>query len=298
MVKLKDIIEALKPYAVHINGENTLIGKVIKSDVANKTDNVIFWVSPKFNNTLSQYSHGVIICDHIPLIKNENCNFIAFENPRKAFQELLKLFYSEQVEYKIASSAKIAKEIVIGKRIKIGENVVIEKNCEIGENVIIGNNNVICAGTKIRNNVVIGHNNTIGGVGFGYEKDSKGIFHLIQHLGGVIIEDNVEIGNNTCIDKAVLGDTIIGAGTKVDNLVHIAHNVIIGSNCAIIANSMIGGSTVIKDGAWIAPSAALRDGLYVEKNSVIGLGAVLTKSTSENEIWAGNPAKKFEKKQL
>ena len=296
MIKINSIIEVLKPTASLINVPNQLINSVIKSDINNSFDNVIFWVSNKFKDTLKDYTNGCILCGELPLQISNNCNYLIFENPREAFQKLLANFFTPAVSFIIAKSAVIPNSLKKNPKLSIGENVVIEENVTIGNNVIIGHNTVLCNGTKVGNNVIIGHNNTIGGIGFGYEKDDSGVFQLIQHLGGVIIEDNVEIGNNTCIDRAVLGHTIIGNGTKIDNLVHIAHNVIIGKNCAIIANSMIGGSTVLQEGVWVAPSATIRDGLKIEKNGIIGLGAVLTKSIGEDEIWAGNPAKKFEKK--
>jgi UDP-3-O-[3-hydroxymyristoyl] glucosamine N-acyltransferase len=297
MIKINEVIEALKPKSSMVNFPNQLIESVIKSDVNNRLENVIFWVSIKFKDTLKDYTNGCILCSELPIQMSKNCNYLVFENPREAFQKLLAHFFTPPVSFTIAKSAIVPEVIKSSQKVSIGENVVIEENVSVGENVIIGHNTVICNGTKIGNNVVIGHNNTIGGVGFGYEKDETGAFQLIQHIGGVIIGNDVEIGNNTCIDRAVLGNTIIGKGTKIDNLVHIAHNIEIGENCAIIANAMIGGSTKIADGVWVAPSATLRDGLSISKNSIIGLGAVLTKSIGENEIWAGNPAKKFEPKQ-
>jgi len=110
-------------------------------------------------------------------------------------------------------------------------------------------------------------------------------------VGGVIIEDNVDIGANTCIDRGTLGHTYIKEGAKIDNLVHIAHNVIIGRNTTVIANAMIGGSTIIGDNVWIAPSSTLRDGITIGNSSTVGLAALVTKTIPENEVWAGFPAK-------
>jgi len=138
-----------------------------------------------------------------------------------------------------------------------GLNVVVDNDCLIGENVRIGHNTVILPSTIVGDNVSIGCNCTIGNTGFGYEKDNDGVYKKIAHLGNVIIEDNVDIGNNTCIDRAVLGSTIIGENTKIDNLVHIAHGVKIGRNCLIIANSMIAGSVVIADNCHISPSVSI-----------------------------------------
>ena len=115
-------------------------------------------------------------------------------------------------------------------------------------------------------------------------------YELFPHLGGLVIEDHVHLGNNTCIDRGSLKDTIIHQGVKIDNLVHIAHNVTIGKNSLIIACSMIAGSVVIGENCWVAPSSSVRNGIYIGDNTTIGLGSVVTKSVGADETVAGNPA--------
>jgi UDP-3-O-[3-hydroxymyristoyl] glucosamine N-acyltransferase len=132
--------------------------------------------------------------------------------------------------------------------------------------------------------------------GFGYERKEDGTLVKFSHFGKVIINDNVDIGSNTCIDRGTINDTIIGEGSKVDNLVHIGHNVRIGKNCVIIAQSMIGGSTVIDDNVWISPSSVIRDGLRIGRHALIGMGSVVTKNIPANEIWIGTPAKFYKTK--
>ena len=127
--------------------------------------------------------------------------------------------------------------------------------------------------------------------GFGYSRNEEFEFEKFPHVGGVIIEDNVEIGANTCIDRGALGNTVIKTGTKIDNLVHIGHNCVIGKHCAIIANSMLGGSVVIKDYSWIAPSASILNQLSIGEKVTIGLGSVVNKSVPDGETWMGVPAK-------
>ena len=131
----------------------------------------------------------------------------------------------------------------------------------------------------------------LGGDGFGYVKnEATQEYELFPHLGGVVIEDHVHIGNNTCIDRGSLKDTIIHQGVKIDNLVHIAHNVTVGKNSLIIACSMIAGSVVIGENCWVAPSSSVRNGIYIGDNTTIGLGSVVTKSVGADETIAGNPA--------
>lgn len=141
--------------------------------------------------------------------------------------------------------------------------------------------------------IKIGKGTIIGADGFGYERNEKNELEFFPHIGGVIIEDDVEIGCNVCIDRGVLGDTIIHKGVKIDNLVHIAHNVEIGKHTAIIANAMIGGSVKIGSYSWIAPSASILNGVTIGNNVIIGMGAVVLKDISDGETWAGVPAKKL-----
>lgn len=219
----------------------------------------------------------------------DNKVLIQVHNPRLVYLRIVKELFVKEMGYGIHPSAVINRDAKISDKVYIGPNTVIGK-CVIGENVIIHGNCFLFDKVTIGNNVTIMPNTTIGGVGFGYERNETGEFELFPHLGGVIIEDNVDIGANTSIDRGTLANTEIGRGTKIDNLVHISHNVKIGKNCAIIAHAMIGGSTVIGDNSWVAPTTSIRDGLNIGKNTVVGLGAVVLKNIPDNEIWFGNPA--------
>jgi len=293
MILLKDIIDVLKPTKV-IGNIDREINLPIQLSETNEDPEVIMWVNSKNNDVLRKISHGVLICNGINKEDiSEDCTYILVDNPRNAFRELLHNFFQEKTIPSIAKSAKIAKGVSIGKDVFIGENVVIETGCSIGNNSVIDHNSVIKQNTIIGEKVKIGANNVIGGIGFGYEKDESGQYQSIPHIGNVIINDNVEIGNNNTIDRAVLGSTIIKENVKIDNLVHIAHGVIIGKNSLIIANSMIAGSVVIGDNVWIAPSSSILNKITIGDNATIGMGSVVIKSVKEGETIAGNPGRKI-----
>jgi UDP-3-O-[3-hydroxymyristoyl] glucosamine N-acyltransferase len=261
-------------------------------------NNELSWSNDKNLAKLLSFDAGVFICSEKirEFSLKDNVTYILVKEPRKLFQKVLvQYFYTPPALGQIENTVQIHRKAKVGKNVSIGHNTVIEAGSEIGENTFIGSNNVILKNTKIGNNVNIGNNNTIGGIGFGYEKDEKGQFQLIPHIGNVVISDMVEIGNNTCIDRAVLGSTFIGENCKIDNQVHIAHNVEIGANSVIIAHAMIGGSTVIEEDTWIAPSSALINGIRIAKGSVVGLGAVVVKSVQEASVMVGNPAKPLTK---
>jgi UDP-3-O-[3-hydroxymyristoyl] glucosamine N-acyltransferase len=131
----------------------------------------------------------------------------------------------------------------------------------------------------------------IGGDGFGYAREEDGTLVKMPHTGNVIIEENVEIGAYTCIDRAVIGSTIIGAGTKIDNLVHIAHGAKIGKNCLIVAGSVIGGSAEIGDNCFIGINASIKNKVKIGNNVTVGMGAIVLKDVPDNTtvkgIWKG-----------
>ncbi len=186
----------------------------------------------------------------------------------------------------ISPTAEVSSLSCISKNnVTIGENCIIEPFVTIYSNVIIGDNVIIRSGARI------------GGEGFEY-KDLKTSILAVNHIGGVIIGDNVEIQNNSCVDKAIYpwDDTVLGSNVKIDNLVHIAHGVKIGDCTMVVANSGIGGRTVIGDNSWIGFSSTIRNGITLGKNARVNMGAVVTKAVMEGESVTGNFAidhKKF-----
>lgn len=145
--------------------------------------------------------------------------------------------------------------------------------------VKIGKNTEICSTAKL------------GNEGFGFEPDENGNLVFFPHFGNVNIGDNVRIGSHVCIDRGNLHDTIIGDGVKIDNLVHIAHNVNIDENTLVVAGSVICGSVKIGKNCFIGANSTIRQHLKIGDNVVIGMGSVVTKNIPDGEVWAGNPAK-------
>ena len=296
---LKTIIDFIQPLETFITAE---IEKVVfKSIDDNEFDeNSIGWCSDKNLEILLTINSGTVI---ISEVGKEYCltkglttfNKLIVEKPRKSFAAILNHFLIKKELFgTISSSAVIDPSVILDKStVIIGANVVIEENVIIGKHVSIGHNTVIKNGTIIQNNVKIGSNNTIGGIGFGYEPNEEGEYELIPHVGNVLIEDFVEIGNNTCIDRAVLGSTKLSRNVKVDNLVHIAHGVQVGENSLVIANAMVAGSVIIGKNVWIAPSSSIRQKLTIADDSVVGMGSVVVKNVGKGDVVAGVPAKKI-----
>lgn len=289
--KIEDILEVIK-YKEFKGNRELRIKNVMPLQVTNNLDDVLMWVNEKNIDKLALLKKGTVICPAgASFDYNENVNYIFTEKPREAFRNVLEYFFMEAPRSGIEKNVHIHESVTLGENCYIGINVVIEKDCKIGDNCQIDHNSVIKHGTLISNKVTIGANCTIGGVGFGYEKDADGIYTFMPHLGNVIIDSNVEIGNNVCIDRAVLGSTHLSKNVKVDNFVHIAHGVFIDENSLLIAHSMIAGSTRIGKNVWVAPSSSIINACQVGDNATIGMGAVVVKTVEEGKIVVGNPAR-------
>jgi len=302
MVKVKDVVEFLEQSegikARWLGSDKHLeheLQKISLDQEAGPGD--LAWLSAKQAQiraeSISRFRGALLIGpeefqpDGIPYIA---CNF-----PKLGFIFTVNQFFQDFVKISWPSAEqRIHTNAIIHPTVKLAPGVVIGSGVTIGENAVIGPNTAI-ANAVIHEDVFIGANCSIGLSGFGYEKDETGVYWRFPHTGGVVIEKNVEIGSNTCIDRGSIGNTIIGTGVKIDNLVHVAHNVVIGPNALIIANTMIGGSTEIGEGAWVAPSVSLMNQIRVGEASVLGMGAVVLKDVEPGAVMVGNPAKPLKK---
>jgi len=236
-------------------------------------------------------------------------SIIRTDNPSLAFTKVASLFFEGDVflPQGIHKTAIIAPDATLGKNVSVGPHVVIESK------VKIGNDSVICAGTYIGSGTVIGTSaliypnvtirerivvgdhviihsgSVIGSDGFGFIS-VDGAHQKIPQIGTVVIEDDVEIGANVAIDRARFDKTIIGKGTKIDNLVHIAHNVIIGEHCLIVAQVGVSGSCVIGKNSILAGQAGLAGHLMIGEGAIISAQAGVTKSVPAHTQVSGYPA--------
>ncbi|MCW3119175.1 MAG: lpxD, partial [Chitinophagaceae bacterium] len=207
------------------------------------------------------------------------------------YQEIMtqQLTGVQQPSY-IANTAVYGQQVFIGafaylgEHVKIGNETKIFPNTYIGDNVTIGNKTIIHPGVKIYHDIIIGNNVTIhagtviGSDGFGFAPQTDGSFQKVPQIGNVVIEDHVEIGANTTIDRATIGSTIIRSGVKLDNLIQIAHNVEVGNFTVIAAQAGISGSTKIGKGVMIGGQAGLAGHLQLADGSKINAQAGLGKS--------------------
>lgn len=298
---LKQILELFPLEEKHIKNQLVEITDAVAIDKISQVDQRLrmSWISDsncsKVNPQNLNLALLVLTRKSYEFLKDSNSNFLVVENPRAAFFKIIRTLFSKgRRENKIENSAYIHPTASVGKDCYIGHGVIIEENCTIGDHCEILHNTCILADTRIGDYVTIGCNNTIGNYGFGYEKNEAGEFVVLDHIGNVVIHNFVEIHNNTCIDRGVIGSTEIFENVKIDNLVHIAHGVVIERNSLIIANAMIAGSSLIGENSWIAPSVSIKNKIKIAANTMTGIGAVVLKDTESDTTYIGNPATSIE----
>ncbi|MCP4369639.1 MAG: UDP-3-O-(3-hydroxymyristoyl)glucosamine N-acyltransferase [Deltaproteobacteria bacterium] len=295
-------VEVIKPYLDHYQILGNEQGKVFThaKPIFEADRNALVWISPHRKDKqqiVEQTDAEIIISDSsimftAELIKRK-C-FIVVDEPRLTFLRIVNFLFSTKPQYGIHPTAYIHPDAIIHQDTYIGAFCYIGK-CIIAEGTVIYGHCYLYDDVCIGKNVIIHAGCVIGADGFGYHRNDLNEFEKFPHLGGVVIEDNVEIGANTCIDRGGLGNTIIKEGTKIDNLVHISHNVVVGKHVAIPANTMLAGSCVIGDYTWISPSVALKDGLTIGSHSTVGIGSIVLRNVPDGETWIGNPAKEVHK---
>lgn len=215
------------------------------------------------------------------------------EKPRKLFFKWLTFFVKsfESVTFGIEKTAVVHPESKVHETAYIGHFVVIEDGVVIGENSVIGHHSVVGSRTLIGKNVSIKPHCVIGETGFGFEKDEYNVPIRIPHVGWVEISDYAEIGSFTTVCRGTLGATKIMNNAKVDDLVHLAHNVTIKERAMIVACAEIMGSTTVGEDTWIGGGSILRDGITIGDGIIVGMGAVVTKDFLDGNVIVGNPAK-------
>ena len=293
-----------------IGDEKLIINGVSSIENANEGD-ITFLSNNKYSKYLNETKASAIVIDSsFSIPKSSKKTFLLVKNSYLTFALLLtevnKKIGIEKIGIEnpnfIHKSSKIGDNIYLGAFSYIGENVKIGNNSKIypysyiGNNVEVGENSIIYPGVKIYDNCIIGNNcnihanSVIGSDGFGFAPNSKNEYTMIPQIGNVIIEDNVSVGSNTVIDRATLDSTIIRKGSKLDNLIQIAHNVIIGKNTVIAAQAGISGSTIIGNNNLIGGQVGIVGHLEIGDNVKFGAKAGVIKSIKQNQTVFGYPS--------
>lgn len=277
-----------------------------------KEGSISFLANPKYESFLYQSkATAIIVANDLVLKEKPFATLIKVKDPYSAFTILLQK-YQEFTSVKeigiqqpsfIAEDAKIGSNLYlgqfssIGKGSTIGNETYISAHVTIGNKVSIGDNCVIYPGVVIYNDTIIGNNCTIhanaviGSDGFGFAPQADGTFSTIPQLGNVVLEDGVSVGANTTIDRATMGSTLIKKGVKIDNLVQIAHNVEVGANTAIAAQTGVSGSTKIGQNCLIGGQVGVAGHISIADKTIVTAQSGVTKTVrKEGQILGGTPA--------
>ena len=277
-----------------------------------KPGTISFFANPKYEQYVYTSKADVIIVNRSFEPKEPvQATMVRVDDAYAAVAALLDYVTAKKRSYKryrgchskVRWSAKVGKKVYVGdfayvgKYSQIGDYTKIYEHVYIGDDVKIGSHCIIYPGVRIYpgcvigNNVILHANAVIGADGFGFAPLEDGTWKKIEHTGNVIIEDDVEIGANTCVDKSQMGSTIVRQGVKIDNLCQIAHNVEVGRNTVMAAQTGVAGSTKIGEHCIIAGQVGIAGHLTIANNTTIGAQAgVLGKVRKEGEVLMGSPA--------
>lgn len=286
--------------------ENVIINGVASIDTAEEGD-ITFIAGPKYIAGISGTKASAIIAS--PEIKERHGrNFLYVKNPYLAFAKTLAFFNPPPLPYQgiypdayihhtaeIGSSVSIYPYVYIDEGANIGDRVLLHPGVYIGRGATIGDDTILYSNVSVRERcrigkrVIIHCNSVVGSDGFGFAKDGSK-YHKIPQIGIVRIEDDVEAGACVTIDRATLGETVIGKGTKIDNLVQIAHNVTIGENSIIVAQVGIAGSTKIGSRVTLAGQVGVVGHIEITDDVVIGSQSGVAQDVKEKGVFSGTPA--------
>ncbi len=299
-----------------------LVNGVVEGDANIKINNyskieegkagcLTFLANPKYEHFIYDTEASVVLVRKDFVAERPmKTTLIRVEDPYAAIAQLLNMVSGMQQQKKgveqpvyVADGVEVPDDIYLGaftylaNGSKIGKNVKIYPQCYIGDNVVVGDNAILYPGVKIYHDCVVGNNCilhsgvVVGGDGFGFAPEN-GTYKKIAQIGNVIIEDDVEIGANTTIDRATMGSTIVKKGVKLDNLIQIAHNVEVGEHTVVAAQAGIAGSAKIGSHNMIGGQCGFAGHITVGNNNQFGAQSGIPKSVGDNNILMGYPAVK------
>jgi UDP-3-O-[3-hydroxymyristoyl] glucosamine N-acyltransferase len=308
-IKLEEVAQLIDG---KITGDkNVQIKNVAKIDEA-KPGDLTFLYLPAYEKYFADTLASAVLVKPGFKLKRDDIALIEVADPNKAFYKIIIKYFSPEFSLEgIDPSAFIHPNVKLGKNCSIGKNVVIADGCVIGDNTKIFHNTVILSNVKIGDDcllfqnisvredceigsrVIIHPGTVIGSDGFGFYPDETGFYHKIPQIGNVIIEDDVELGSNVSVDRAALGSTIIKKGVKIDNLVQIAHNVVIGENTVISSQSGISGSTKVGRDCQIGGQVGIVGHVEIADKVLLAAQSGISKGLSKPGLYFGAPAKEF-----
>lgn len=315
MHQTKELVSNFSEFVVTTYGDHTEFNDIVAYQVS--IAGALIFIQDVNHFSINNSPAVIVTTEPIAeQLKELYSGFIVCVADTKLAQALIKQHYDDYQAQDdewpdIDVNAVIHDSVQLGRGCRIGPNVTIGSNCQIGDNVIIranaviehevliGANTIINSlanigyGSEIGERVIVQSGVIIGNEGYGFANDQQGAHHRIPHTGNVILHDDVQVGSNSCIDRATYGSTIINRGVKIDNLCHIAHNVEIGENSLLTASCVIAGSSKIGKRVIMSGQTGVLDHKTIPDDTVLVHRAGVIDDIPNGGMWAGHPAKPF-----
>ena len=295
--------------------ENIWVDKLCKIEEGEE-GGLSFLANPKYSHYIYNTKASLVIVANDFVAEQEvKTTMLRVENPYMAFAKLLSVYNEIQLNKvgvssqafihpsaKIGENCYIGEYVYIGENVKIGDNAKVYPQCYVGDNSRIGDKTTLFAGVKVYSNNIIGNEcilhsgAVVGADGFGFApQGGEEGYSKVAQIGNVIIEDGVEVGANTCIDRATLGSTIVRKGVKIDNLCQIAHNVVVGENTAMAAQTGLAGSSKVGKNCILAGQVGVVGHIVVGDRVIVGAQSGVTRNIKSDITILGSPAQEVNK---
>jgi UDP-3-O-[3-hydroxymyristoyl] glucosamine N-acyltransferase len=291
-VRLEDIIDSISEEKTILGDTRIYVTNALPLDQADSSS-ICFC-----KKTGEQALHMIENSNALAIICSNSLTFDEFHgktliqvgNPRLTYSRILDKFFFSRPTPTVHPTAVIDQGAIIGKRVSIGPGTYIGES-QIGDDAIIEGHVYIGSNVTVGTGVIVRVGVVVGTEAIAFERNNLGKLEWFPQIGGIIIQDNVEIGANSVICRGALSDTFIGSGTKIDNLVRIGHGVMIGNDCIIVGGTIINGSVKVGNQTWIGPLVCIRESVKIGNKVMVGAGAVVHKDVPDGLVVSGSPAR-------
>ena len=298
MIKASDLRDDCKDIKLLIGDQDLVVSRPVTLDEIG--DGALAWIKStagdvEFAKLETGDFRAAVVCTAEAarrLSSQANLTLLVTENPRLTIARLVRKFFSEAANCPVGvhPSASVDPSASIDPSAAIAAFCSVGANCVIGAKCILHPHVVLYDNVRLGRSVIVHSGTTVGADGFGYVRNEVGELERFPHIGSVIIEDEVEIGSNSNVDRGALGATVVRRGTKIDNQVHVGHNSDVGEHVVITAQCLVGAHVRVLRGAYIAPTAIIMNQLTVGAGAMVGTGAIVSKDVPDGETVMGSPA--------
>lgn len=269
------------------------------ASILDDCSDALSWLRSSLNDcdkVLKNSKARVVFCDQnllIPKHLEATTCFLVVKDPKLSFLQAVTRLFPRPRPQGVHSTAIVSPDATLGERLAVGPYAIIEAGAVIGDDCHVGPHTVVHSGVTLGDRVFLHEHVNVGSDGFGFVRNEKQELVKFEHIGGVVIGDDVEIYPYSNVDRGTLGNTVIERGSKLDHYVHAGHNTKIGRDCVLTAGTVLCGGAQIGDRCWTAVGSIVREKVVVGNDVTVGLNSVVTKNVPDGATWLGSPAEEI-----